>query len=437
MDVIIAGAGIGGLALAHGLVEDGHAVRVLERAPALRTDGAAVTIFSNGAAAAAGLGVPIDGLGGPIDVLEFCRPDGRPFSRADLRVQRRRTGFGVATVPRAALLRRFTEALPAGTVTYGHEVTGVGITPDGVTVAGHPAATAAVDGPAGGDEPAGGQRAGTAAGAADDERAGGPRTARSDGPARTDRPVTADVLVGADGYRSAVRRAVLADEPAARTGWTSWQGLTRALPALAAGTRARCVVGPAGLCGLMPAGDGLLQWWFDVDAPAPSDRSVVSWLRERFAAYTGPVAELLAGLTDADVQEYPHVLHKVPSVWGVGPSTLLGDAAHAFPPSQAQGANQALDDAWLLRRALASGGEVTTALRGYEAVRARRVRRISRLAASEVTNRPPSVLARLAGRLAPAGLTARVQLAVIRSASSVLTGDGVAAHPRRSGMIAE
>ena len=33
MDVVIAGAGVGGLALANGLVADGHAVRVLERAP--------------------------------------------------------------------------------------------------------------------------------------------------------------------------------------------------------------------------------------------------------------------------------------------------------------------------------------------------------------------------------------------------------------------
>jgi FAD-dependent urate hydroxylase len=48
---------------------------------------------------------------------------------------------------------------------------------------------------------------------------------------------------------------------------------------------------------------------------------------------------------------YPHVLHRVPDRWGRGPTTLLGDAAHAFRRRWAQGANQALEDAWLLRRA--------------------------------------------------------------------------------------
>jgi 2-polyprenyl-6-methoxyphenol hydroxylase-like FAD-dependent oxidoreductase len=373
MDVVIAGAGVGGLALAAGLVRAGHRVRVLERAQRARTDGAAVTIFGNGAKAAADLGVPLDGLGGRVDVLEFGTPDGRRFGRTDLAVMRERTGHGAATVPRAAILERFRAALPDDAVAYGCAVADVTTGPHGAV---------AVD-------------------------AGGGRH-------------RADVVVGADGYRSAVRRAVLDDGAATRNGWVSYQGLTVALPALAAGTLARCVVGPAGLCGLMPAGGGLLQWWFDVPSAAAAGEPVLPWLRDRFAAYGGPVAELLAGLAEGDVQAYPHVLHRVPDRWGTGPTTLVGDAAHAFPPSQAQGANQALEDAWLLHRALTTVADPTQAVRRYERVRARRVRRISRLAASEVTNRPPGAAARLAGRLLPARASGRLHLAVIRRCSSVL-----------------
>jgi FAD-dependent urate hydroxylase len=235
----------------------------------------------------------------------------------------------------------------------------------------------------------------------------------------------ADVVVGADGYRSVIRRSILDETPAIRNGWVSWQGLTIALPELAGGVHARCIVGPAGLCGLMPAGGGLLQWWFDVPVPAADDVPVIEWLRRRFAGYAEPVGALLAGLNEADVQEYPHVLHHVPERWGNGPTTLLGDAAHAFPPSQAQGANQALEDAWLLRRALDRPRDPVHALRRYERTRARRVRRISRLAASEVTNRPPSALGRFAGRLAGPRIAGQIYLTVIRRCSSVLNNEHI------------
>src|SRR5690349_8219359 len=184
MDIVIVGAGVGGLALANGLLADGHDVRVLERAPSLRTDGAAVTIFSNGAAAAAGLDAPLTGLGAPIDTLAFRTADGRPFARADLRVLHRKTGFGVATIPRAAILHRCAGGLPTGIIAYDCSV--------------------------------------------------------------NDALPTADVVVGADGYRSAVRRATLGDGDAVENGWVSWQGLTKTLPDLAGGTYAQCVVGAAG-----------------------------------------------------------------------------------------------------------------------------------------------------------------------------------------------
>jgi FAD-dependent urate hydroxylase len=80
--------------------------------------------------------------------------------------------------------------------------------------------------------------------------------------------------------------------------------------------------------------------------------SPVPWRRERFAGYPACVEQLLAGVAAADVALFPHATHRVLGQWGRGRSTLLGDAAHAFPPSQAQGANQALEDAWLLRHAL-------------------------------------------------------------------------------------
>ena len=116
----------------------------------------------------------------------------------------------------------------------------------------------------------------------------------------------------------------------------------------------------------------------------------------------------------------------MPDRWGAGGATLLGDAAHAFPPSQAQGANQALEDAWLLARALTgAAGDPADLLRRYEIRRARRVRRVAKLAASEVTNRPPTGARRVLGRLLSPGLAGHAYVSVIRRWSSVLNDEKI------------
>ncbi|MEV4410950.1 NAD(P)/FAD-dependent oxidoreductase [Catellatospora sp. NPDC049609] len=372
MEILIAGGGVGGLALARGLAGSGHRVRVLEAAPALRTGGAAFTVFSNGAAALAGLGVPPGDFGGRLDRLRFDTADGATMVDADLADVARRTGFPVVSTPRARLIEHLAEGVD---VVFSREVVDVEVRPDGVT---------AID----------------ATGARHD----------------------ADVVVGADGHRSAVRRAVLDPAPAAENEWTTWQGLTRVLPELAGGTTGVCVVGRAGLVGMLPSGDGLLQWWFDVDGPLSGPPAAA--LAARFTGYGPLVSALVEQIRDADLESFRHVTHRIPDRWGRGGATLLGDAAHAFPPTQAQGANQALEDAWVLSRILRAGpASPAEALRRYERLRAPRVRKVSRRAVSERTNKPMPAPVRLLLGLLPRAVVARAYAAQLRGVSSVLHGE--------------
>ena len=377
MRVLIVGGGIGGLALAGGLAGSGSAgeVEVLESGAALRTSGAALTLYSNGLAALAQLGAPLpERLGGRIDLLRIHDERGRRLIGFDLTVMRRRTGFPVITLPRRALLQHLADRLPEGLATFGTAVTEV-----------RP-----------GDRPAVVSAAGTH---------------------------EADVLVGADGHRSLVRSTVLGGTPARPTGWATWQGVTEVLPQLAAGHTGQLFVGDSGLVGLMPAGNGLLQWWFDVQRDLPAERPRQA-LQSLFAGYPGPVQELLGQISDADIEHFPHVLHQVPDVWGAGPVTLLGDSAHAFPPSQAQGANQALEDAWLLRDALLGAhGDLVERLRRYERLRAPRVRRVSRMAGAETTNKPPHPLLRQLTARIPAPLVGAAHTRLMRRFSNVLHGE--------------
>jgi 2-polyprenyl-6-methoxyphenol hydroxylase-like FAD-dependent oxidoreductase len=374
MKVLIAGGGIGGLALARGLAGSGHRVRVFEQAPRLRTGGAGVTIFSNGAAALAGLGVPLGGIGGRLEALRFDTADGRTMVTADLTVLARRTGFPVTSVPRDSLIEHLAQGVP---VEFSREIVDVEVHPDGAI---------AVD--------AMGERH------------------------------EADVVVGADGHRSAVRRAVLDPAPATENDWTTWQGLTPVLPELTDGTTGVCVVGHAGLVGLLPSGDGLLMWWFDVHQPLEGLPAAA--LAERFAGYGPLVERLLEKIRDEHLESFRHVTHRIPDQWGKGGATLLGDAAHAFPPTQAQGANQALEDAWLLSRALHTDpADVPSTLRRYEALRARRVRKVSRRAVSERTNKPVPSLVRVLTGMIPPALIGKAYVAQLRGVSSVLNDETV------------
>ena len=370
MRILIVGAGVGGLATARGLIAAGHDVDVWERAPQLRTGGAAMTIFSNGAAALAQLGRPIDHLGSSTTAYEFRRQDGRVLARADLRHMVRRCGFPVLTVPRADLVNYLAADLPPEMVHYGRDLASVTVGHSGVEV--------------------------------------------TDAEGARHR---ADVLIGADGYRSTVRSQIHGDTGARPTGWTSWQGVGEVHDQLAQGTVGIGMFGVAGACGFMPAGAGKVQWWFHApgfpEDPAPP--SPVGMLRSRFADYCAPADTVLAAITDQDVGRYPHVVHRVSSRWGSGPTTLLGDAAHAFPPNQAQGANQAFEDAWLLTRALSStsrSAELPASLRRYERIRARRVRPLSQIAAMEtiMNKRPPSGAHILPDWIATRGLTTLVRL---------------------------
>jgi FAD-dependent urate hydroxylase len=111
----------------------------------------------------------------------------------------------------------------------------------------------------------------------------------------------------------------------------------------------------------------------------------------------------------------PHVVHRVLDQWGRGPTTLLGDAAHAFPPSQAEGANQALEDALVLTQALRLRGDPAEFLRRYERRRSPRVRLVSRMAVSEITMRPVSPVVRRIVPRVPAWLTGRGYLVARQS----------------------
>lgn len=359
MRVVVIGAGVAGLALARGLLLAGHDVEVYEEATQLRTAGGSVTLWPGSTAILKELKVDLAGIGRRLVTMESWDGAGRPLFTVDLTAAERRFGHPSVHIARRELVELLADGVP---VTYGARAEHV--VPERAEVR-----------LAGGDI------------------------------------VGGDVLVGADGRRSVVRAALWGDDPAALSGWVTWQGFVTRPTTLTEQQRAIMIPGARGLCGLIPAGRGRLLWWFDVrSAPGrpfwEDDPHVVARLRERFAGWPDPVPAVLEGLADVDF--FPHHRHRVPSAWGRGPVTLAGDSAHTMPPTMAQGANQAMEDAWLLSHSIGD-------LRGYERARSKVVRRPARLAATEVTN-----VQRIFAGLIPDRVATRMYAAWLRGASNYL-----------------
>ncbi|WP_396450672.1 FAD-dependent oxidoreductase [Actinomadura sp.] len=351
MRALVIGAGIGGLAAAVALRADGHEVVVAEAADGLRTGGAAVTLWSNETGILRDLGVSLEGAGAPIDVLEQRDEGGRRLVAIDVGRAARVHGHPHVCLPRRRLLERLADALPDGVIEFGRACTGV--FQGGETV----------------------------------------RAKFADGST-----AEADLLVGADGRRSVVRDHLWGGDPAEPSGWGTWQGLGPIPIDVVSSRTGLMITGRAGSCGLMPAGEGLLQWWFDMPW-SPDDPPLTEPLgeiRRRFGHWCAPVPEVLAALRESDVELFPHYRHRVPKTWGSRRVTLAGDSAHSMPPTRAQGANQALEDAWMLAAVLREvPGDVPAALREYERKRSRGAGIVARHAGREDINRLPSFVTRL------------------------------------------
>jgi FAD-dependent urate hydroxylase len=198
--------------------------------------------------------------------------------------------------------------------------------------------------------------------------------------------VDGDLLIGADGLHSVVRE-VLGAPPAKPTGWCSWQGLVT-LPRISEPRVARMMIGEHGNLGLWPAGGTEMQWWFDLPwAPGfVRPQRPIETIRRHFTGWSDLVDEVLGTLADDDLvpSPFPHFRHPIPPT-GTGAVTLLGDAAHTMPPTLAQGTNQALLDAMVLRKALADSTDVIGALRRYENTRRRKVKAVSWVTTQQVS----------------------------------------------------
>jgi 2-polyprenyl-6-methoxyphenol hydroxylase-like FAD-dependent oxidoreductase len=325
--VAVVGAGPGGMATALALGRLGFDVTLYERSDEVRAEGNILNLWPPPQKVLEVIGVDISDLGAACH-LELRRADGRP--RADIKLPDkvvRDYGGGFIGLLRWGLYKRMLDALPAGVLRLGHEVTSMQDHGDRVMLSF-----------ANGDE------------------------------------AEADVVVGADGLNSTVRSWLWGREPVRHqrlhvvAGWLYVDG---AVPTLGVAAHNRTTQGS--YTPIRHEGRGGYEWWvleaFDPSRPFKHD--LLEFARERAIGFAEPLPTLIEGTSPEHMQRWVIRDRKPLKQWSKGRVTLVGDAAHPTSPYAAYGAGMSIEDGYFLARELDAvdvrdASAVSTALQAFE-----------------------------------------------------------------------
>ena len=339
ISTLVVGGGIGGLSLARELTIRGLPVTVLERAAQLNPVGAGIIMNPNAMRVLERNGLA-DGLrrnAWPYLVRETCDQRGRLLAVRDYRslYDSGRLSTG-ALVHRAHLLDVLYRGVPPEAVHFGVVINCVDITPDGVRV--------------------------------DTERDGS---------------FEADLLVGADGIRSEVRRRAFGAIEPVYMGYRSH----RLVVDNVAGTRNFTeFLGRGQRVGLVPVSEKRVYVWTTFNSPRgrPPVLDSAERFRDLFRQFTDErVRGVLSQVRSPDEIISTEIEELRLDEWVRGGAVLLGDAVHAMTPNIGQGAGMAMEDAAVLAGELASAQRgaqrLEQALESYVKLRKPRVESVMRV----------------------------------------------------------
>jgi len=327
LDVVVVGAGIGGLTTAIALQRTGHRVRVVDQVRELRPKGAGISLWSNGVKVldALGLGAEVAAVGGRMARLAYHDRSGATLCDFSLQPLYERVGEHPYPVRRADLQALLLDAVGPGVVRTGARCTAIEDRSDSAVV----------------------------------ELEGGEQ-------------LEGDLVVAADGTHSQLREWIVGSSTE-RTylGYHNWNGLVPDELALGDPGSWTMHVGDGRRVSTMPV-RGAQYFFFDVPLADPTltDRGPQEALKEHFEGWNPIVQRLIDGLDPTVVANVSIHSHDPLPRFARGHVALLGDSAHTAAPDLGQGGCMAMEDALVLAGYLATTSVgVPDALARYSAER--------------------------------------------------------------------
>ena len=344
--ILIVGGGIAGLTLASALHQQGFKAELVERSTAWHAVGAGIAVQANGMRMlhALGMGAAVEHAGTVVRRWSFCDQQGEVLCETDLEALWGGVGpcIGIERTKLQQVLLSGAAAVPCR---LGTSI--ISLIQDS-----HRVSVRFSDGSAG----------------------------------------EYDLVVGADGISSTVRRLTLSTAPPAYLGQMVWRSLAPIRPRGL--TTLQFLLGDGCFFGLCPTGDGHTYGFGNFTEPRFHDAlpGRLERLRNRFAAFGGLVREYLASL-ERDEHVHCSAIEWVDvDEWHTGRVVLIGDAAHASSPMMGQGGCLAMEDAYVLAEVLHSAATLDSALSNYVDRRRPRVKWVQQQssAAAESFRLPPA-----------------------------------------------